>query len=387
MENLLKGVEMKKIEFYLRTFILTLILIIDWLPGFLESSYAETNKENVQIVENRSKPEKLETLILKKEKNIGNSEKGSRIFGAIAGFGVIDDGRLVVLDSIDKKIKIIDSSGKVLKEFGREGQGPGEWRSPIILQLISDRLIMISDPGNRKILYLDLDGNLIKEVSYARKMNIIKIIEDGGKFIASEMGPEGSSIAYTVSKYNGNFNQLFKIDNWLMPLPMRSSKINFFDMIYCFCLDSEGNIVYSRGTNYEIKYFTPEGKLFRIVRKEYQPQSITQKDKEKILGMLPRTQGVNMKEMIVFPEKFPPFSSFFMDEKNRLYVKTYEKGKSINTYMVDIFNHEGKFIGRCEMPSDILDLTAVWKADKLYLVEKDEEGYPSIGVYISKWGR
>jgi len=140
---------------------------------------------------------------------------------------VINDGRLVVLDSIDKKVKIVDSSGKVMKEFGREGQGPGEWRNPIILQLISDRLMMISDPGNRKILYVDLDGNLIKEVSYARKMNIIKVIEDGGKFIASEMGPEGSSIAYTVGKYDGNFNHLFKIDAWLMPLPMGSSKINF----------------------------------------------------------------------------------------------------------------------------------------------------------------
>jgi len=47
-------------------------------------------------------------------------------------------------------------------------------------------------------------------------------------------------------------------------------------MNYCFCLDGEGNIIYSRGTNYEIKYFNSEGKLFRIVRKEYQPQSITQ---------------------------------------------------------------------------------------------------------------
>lgn len=378
---------MKSIEFYLRAVILTVILVVVWIPGFLVSAYLETNKEDVQVVDNRARPEKLEHLILKKEKNIGNSEKGGRIFGAIAGFGVINDGRLVVLDSIDKKVKIVDSSGKVMKEFGREGQGPGEWRNPIMLQLISDRLIMISDPGNRKILYFDLDGSLIKEVSYARKMNIIKIIEDGGKFIASEMGPEGSSIAYTVGKYDGNFNQLFKIDAWLMPLPMGSSKINFFDMIYCFCLDGEGNIIYSRGTYYEIKYFNSEGELFRIVRKEYQPQSITQKDKEEILGMLGRTQGVNMKEMIVFPENYPPFYSFFTDEKNRLYVRTYEKGKTINTHMMDIFNHEGKFIGRCEIPSDVLDLPAVWEADKLYLVEKDDEGYPYIGVYVSKWVR
>jgi len=42
-------------------------------------------------------------------------------------------------------------------------------------------------------------------------------------------------------------------------------------------------------------------------------------------------------------------------------------------------------MGRCEIPSAILDLTAVWKADKLYLVEKDDEGYPYIGVYVSKW--
>lgn len=59
---------MKSIEFYLRAVILTVILVVVWIPGFLVSAYLETNKEDVQVVDNRARPEKLEHLILKKKK-------------------------------------------------------------------------------------------------------------------------------------------------------------------------------------------------------------------------------------------------------------------------------------------------------------------------------
>jgi len=54
---------MKRIEFYQRAVILIVILVTVWIPGFLVSAYLETNKEDVQVIENKAKREKLESLI------------------------------------------------------------------------------------------------------------------------------------------------------------------------------------------------------------------------------------------------------------------------------------------------------------------------------------
>jgi len=195
------------------------------------------------------------------------------------------------------------------------------------------------------------------------------------------MGMEGNSIAYTIAKYDADFNQLFKIDTLLMPVPIGGAKIDPFGVLHNFCLDSHKNIVYSRMTAYEIKYFTPDGQLFRIVRKEFKPQPLTEKDKEEMLEQMPETPGVNLREMIAFPDNYPAFSTFFVDEEDRLYVRTYEKGKAKDSYLVDIFSPEGKFIYRCE----IAGTPFLVKNSKLYTIEKDDEDYQYICRYQATW--
>ncbi|HQO75882.1 MAG TPA: hypothetical protein PLB50_04305 [Candidatus Saccharicenans sp.] len=166
-----------------------------------------------------------------------------------------------------------------------------------------------------------------------------------------------------------------------MASPLGGGKINPFAIAYDYCLDGHGNIIYARSSSYEIKYFNSEGQLIKIVRKEYRPQSISQKDKEEILKQIPETPGMNLKEMVVFPDNYPAFSGFFIDEQNRLYVRTYEKGKSKDSYLVDIFSPEGKLITRCEMAGEAF----LAKKGKIYTIEKDEEGYQYICRYQATW--
>jgi len=339
------------------------------------------DKTDVQIIENKAKPSGPEKLILTKEITIGKLQEGGSIFNGLGGAEVTSDGRIIALDSKDKKIKIFDAAGQKIKEFGQEGQGPGEWTSPIVLQLISDREIMVSDAGNRKLVYLDLEGKMLKEVSYAKKLAMMKIIDAGGQYVGCEMGMEGNSIAYTIAKYDAEFNQLFKIETLLMPVPVGGTRINPFNIIYHFCLDNRGNIIYSSKSAYEIKYYTPSGKLFRIVRKEYKPEPLTEKDKEEMFKQMPETPGVNFRELFDFPATYPAISTFLVDEKDRLYVRTNEKGKTKDSYFIDIFSPEGKFIYRCEL----VGTPFLMKNGKLYTEEKDEEGYQYICRYQATW--
>lgn len=339
------------------------------------------NQAGVQVVENKLKPQGSQQLILKKELTVGQLAEGGSLFASIAGVDMARDGRLFVLDGINKKIRIFDSAGKLLKELGRTGQGPGEWGTPFIIKLVSENEIMVADAGNRKVVYLDPQGNLTREVSYARNMGLIKLQERNGQYCAAEMGVEGNSLAYTIARYDSGFNRLLKFDTLLTPMPISGSKINPYDMYFEFCLDSRGNLLYGLSSAYEIKCFDPEGKLFRIIRKEYRPRPITEKDRQEILSQLPETAGVNLKEMLAFPDYFPPFSAFLIDEADRLYVRTFEKGQAPHWYIWDVFDPDGKLIARVELPEN----TLLIKEGKLCAVEKDEEDYPYLCLYQATW--
>jgi len=68
---------------------------------------------------------------------------------------------------------------------------------------------MISDVGNRKLVYFDLEGKMLREVSYAKKLAMMKIIDAGGQYVGCEMGMESNSIAYTIAQYDADFQPAF----------------------------------------------------------------------------------------------------------------------------------------------------------------------------------
>lgn len=79
-------------------------------------------------------------------------------------FAVAGDGRLVYLASHSEApmIRVVDSAGRRLAAFGRNGEGPGEWRLPIFIGVEGDTLRAL-DTGRAKLIKTRLDGTLVRE--------------------------------------------------------------------------------------------------------------------------------------------------------------------------------------------------------------------------------
>jgi hypothetical protein len=90
-----------------------------------------------------------------------------------------------------------------------------------------------------------------------------------------------------------------------------------------------------------------------------------------------------------FPEYFPPFQCGFVDDKERLFVITNEKGSNPGEYMCDFFNPEGIFIARASVTGiidlGIIFLPSIAKKDLLYTLQEKENGYQELVVYKMKW--
>lgn len=64
-----------------------------------------------------------------------------------------------VLDRYDKAIKIFDSSGRLLRQIGRQGRGPGEFVDPFEMAF-ADSDLYVADPGQgNAVSVFDLQGN------------------------------------------------------------------------------------------------------------------------------------------------------------------------------------------------------------------------------------
>jgi len=349
--------------------------------------------DDVKIIQNKKRPNPPKgtpsKLKLELETVIGESDDPDKAFSQLGSFVVDDNAIIYALDFKEQKIKVFDAEGQFVRSFGEKGQGPGELQMPAGIHLAPGNELAVDDALAKKMVYFTKEGKYIREVSYATRLALVNLLMDPfGSFIGREMKLEGQEMFFDVVKLDNEMKSLFSLDKIGFPIPIPGSgnKINLMDMISIYQFDSSGNIYYGRNRDYEINMYTPEGKLVKSIRKEFQPQKITEEDKEEILGRMDSFANmgpVNFREMFEFPKMFPPFQLFTLDENDRIFVRTWEKGQEEDEFVHDIFDHEGRFIAQVTSKINV----SVWKNGKAYAANENEEGFNVIKRYKVNWER
>ena len=341
----------------------------------------------VTVVANDKKPVRVKgqpsQITLVEEMSFGGRSNPDESLSQVTFFAVDGEGRVVALDFKEQRIKLYDKTGQFVRQIGKSGQGPGELGMPTGVQVLADGTIAVEDAGNRRLAFFKPSGEFIKNISMAGTFGLVNVLLDGkGNAIGREMGlSEGNAkMFYEIKKFDADFKPLFTLDKIEFPIPVpgSSTRINILGMISSYQIDPAGNIYYGRNVDYEIKVYNPEGRHFRTIQKEYERVKVTQADIEEMLEQIPNTvPGANIKDMISFPDYFPPYQSFFLDDQGRLYVRTFTKGKAQGEYAIDVFDPEGKFIAQFITKSDL----RIWKAGRAYGIEETGEGYQVIKRY------
>lgn len=164
---------------------------------------------------------------------------------------VSSEGFIYVLDSRDSNIKVFKKDGTVIKCYGQQGQGPGEFRRPWTLSIIQDK-IYVTDTGNRRVQVLskegdplrsyrvpveygsgmgfDEKGNLFVNTQGFRSPKLIAAYDNQGNLITEFGALEGDAIKYydfiLIKKQikEGKIPDSFKNDELLIS----DNKGNFF---------------------------------------------------------------------------------------------------------------------------------------------------------------
>ena len=80
------------------------------------------------------------------------------VFGSIAALVADEDGNVYIADGQAREIRVFDPAGRHLRNIGRSGSGPGEFRYLNSMAWLADTLLVL-DPGNARIQRFTIDGS------------------------------------------------------------------------------------------------------------------------------------------------------------------------------------------------------------------------------------
>lgn len=258
---------------------------------------------------------------------------------------IADKGR-IILYSMD--------NFKPVREFGKNGEGPGEYQSIIDLSILPDYLVVSS---SRKVIYFSRNGDYIKEFRIKQLLGYF-FYPIGNHFVGLYPKKTKAERGYSrvISIFDQNMNPL-KI---LVESPREQAKktpsgrpvIN--PISHYFKHKVYGDLVFvadsRKGMNVEV--FNAEGKKLNEIRVPYQKIKITENDKENCIREIKNDKSslfrsYAQKAKFEFDEFYPPFYDFYVNN-NKIYFYTYHKQAEKREIMVIDF--KGKILETVWVP-------------------------------------
>jgi hypothetical protein len=101
---------------------------------------------------------------------VGGLEPPDHVFGVVPDARLLPDSGAIVVDRQAKQLHVFDASGRFVRALGRDGDGPGELRDPIAVE-VSDGRAFVWDWRQRRITAYDLDSDGVETYAVPAQAN------------------------------------------------------------------------------------------------------------------------------------------------------------------------------------------------------------------------
>jgi hypothetical protein len=349
--------------------------------------------EEVKILSNPKTPSQKNGLklriVFKEELSVGVEEgEENYMFGGRVYFNTDDEGNIYVNDWDRKRIQKFDPQGKYLITIGRKGRGPGEFVNAWNPRFDKDGNLYVFDLSNRRISFFTTDGEYLKQISLPQGMSIHYMNSQGLFFAAQSKILSDSDIfsyTYTYGLFDKDLSQVADIYSQTTERKRdTSSRAHYVANIYSddaydpeltFLMSKDEFIYLGYTEKYEIKIFSPEGKLVKIIQREYKPIKIGKKHKEDFIKYLedeyfrftPRDQPIkkDIIRLLKYPKYLPAYQTFTMMENGWLFVVV-DSGEE-EAKLIDIFDQDGKYIA--QFTTAVSTDRLIFKNGKAYAID------------------
>jgi hypothetical protein len=293
---------------------------------------------------------------------------------------------VVAFKNTEKFVYKFDSAGNLRNSFGKYGQGPGELQWPFRPTIMNGQHLSLFDGQKKTFFVFDGQGRCLEE-KHLPGASLIEPLPNGKYLVKAFIDELGTKESYVMGLYlyDREFRKIKELDR-------RSYSMDSSVFIPYFMWRSTPKYIYVINQNraYEIWVFDLDGNPVKKITKDFKPVHAT----DELIKLIVGPDAANNRAVIdrFLPNPMPPMSQIFVDDEDRVYAITYERGESNYETMIDIFDRDGVLISR-------KSLNLFWAKlymgphytfatnGSLYFYREKENGYNVLFRYKMNWKR
>ncbi len=314
---------------------------------------------------------------------------------------VDDDGRIYVGDQQPVNIKLFDSAGRFLRLIGREGDGPGEFRSAYVA--VRGHWLLVHDPEADRTNLFDTSGVLVRTFRVEGNYSDEVAIDGGWRIVLPLSYNRRSSEDRTEDLRTGFFLRFDTLGalldtisvptfaeprHWTVRgqgrIGVAAVPIPFMpQMVWGVGRDS--GLFYGVSNAYTILRAADHRDTTFIIERNWTPEtlsdSVRRASVEPVIQMLMKADMDevtlrNTFKLEEIPTTAPSFLRLVQDDGDHLWAQ--RPGHGHDTPF-DVFSAEGAFLGVVDVPADLPPYTPLRiRHHRLFAALVDESGFPVV---------
>lgn len=357
----------------------------------LQGQEVRIKTENgIPVVHNPKEPVpvkgQLSRLTLKPDFTIGlETEDPNYVFSGLQHVQVDDQEYIYAADWKETVIRVYDKSGKYVRSFGRKGQGPGEIGLPFYLGIFQGNAVVVNDQTNGKFIFYSREGEFLKEILMGKNRSLTRFkVDSEGCFYAISRTFDEGKIIYELKKFSPALDPLATFVSFAETrIPQ---VVAAFSPPLFIQKTRDENLVWLDPLKYELTLMDKEGRALRRISKDFDPVKITEAHEKRLVQQTWGDRGIRPGYKFDVPKHFPPVRTFYVDDEDRIYVRTYDyidkQGDQLDRY--DVFSPEGRYIAKFYHPR--AETFQAIRKNKVYVrVEEEVEGIDLLRRYSMIW--
>ena len=347
----------------------SLYLAVAVLPvAILSGASALAQPITVQNDEPRLPPS---TIALEEIWRVGG-EDGEIIFGMIIDSLADADGNVYLLDNQLCQVEVFSADGEHLRTLSRQGEGPGEVRSPIAMTMMPDGTLGLIELFPAKVEKLSPTGEPAGSFTFHAGQDVQTgfTVSVGGRYRAGVLmlagmrgtpADAGQKRIHYVASYTDSGEELVRyceteaLLNFNPPTFVEEELLPAFWFGNTVGPDGRVHIATSRD-DYVIETYLPDGTLERIIKRKFESHPRDSRERRRMQAMVNAWYSqVPVEVKCTFAEHEPVISELFVSEDGTLWVQHNRSGRDqpegiLLTY--DTFDAEGHYIQQVSVVCD-----------------------------------
>lgn len=290
------------------------------------------------------------------------------VFGEIAGVVASKDGRVYIADAQAAEVRIFSEAGDLLGRFGRDGEGPGEFRDISGLGRAPAGGVATLDGSLSRVSVFQSDGTFRRSFKLERPYVMIRRgspirFDAAGRFYdqagfsvrpgvdtlgvvryASDGSVEDTVVAI-IHEPRQIMLQRDGVPVMSIPLPFAPRP--------SVAVGPDGRIFAASGDEYRIAELGPEGDTVRVIARTVERVAVGEAEREEVRALVEdayrNATGSAPRDLPRFPEWKAPVETIHVDETGHLWVLVPSpSGSTAMTW--DVLDPEGRFLGQVALP-------------------------------------